>query len=1351
MLQLPEIFELAKMSRRESTNKEKKEAALIIDDLEKVFEVKEIEANELENFIGEIESERVERYLRALFKKAKPEAALSDELLAGKNPFSDYLFGEKYTEINLGGGFVDYRVEEEAHPILLEIKPSFTRRTDSSDRVTKIRREELDWRDHIDQVEDYYTDDEYLILTDLRHWYFFSRYDSDPSTPINSDPVTLTELYQEFSQIENLTEYLDRQHTRASSGELDENFFESLKSWISELERIEFKCENNGEKIDVIVNTINKFVFVQTLDSHAVVNYRWVEETWERKENRWIHLGKYRVLEEFLDELTEWFHEYYDTELFRGNFLDYIEKDDSNIKSLYRSIKRILGLESYQSEIGVRGITNYNFREIDEDIFGKAYEIYLVEVRKNRGIYYTPKHVTEQIVSETVGREFECIINNFHKAIDKEDFSTAKKVLHDLVNVRIVDPACGSGSFLIKALRKIWGYYQEIISRLEEITEEHQDWQTLEQNKNDLKKLEAINELKGILNFDTERDLVSKIILRHIHGVDLDRRALEVAKLNLWLEAIKLARRDFRYDNISKGDKYVLPDLEVNLSQGDSLMSLKEEDIIKRLNASHSDELLSLSDHWQTYTNKPRRESPIENITNIISDISSEIDKDFYSYIADEDVKKVKQEKPALYWPLSFWYVYFEESNGNMIPREDAGFDVVIGNPPYYTEPRGYKEDFRLYRQSPAVKNYYEDKMDVFCFFVERAIDISHSGTKVGYIVPDYWNTRSSVKKMNKKLATESKLQRLVDFDEYSVFDDPDIHSAILVFEILEANDDLYDEYSVEVTEINDDQLTISDIVNALAGESVTGVSQLEKTVSFREASERISLGEETIEDLIGIIENKKSVDLSNKPNSQGVVLPQDHLSLDDDEKDRIPKGEFEQGEGIFILTDEEVNDLGLNSKEQSLIKPFYRPRFVEPFYINIKQSENLIYTKHKYIEYNGRDVYQEARNRMKNEGIDYSDADEDTKNKYKQEVRDELIQEIKSKYPNITAHLDRFREYGLISSDRVPYGIHRSRDQAYFENGTRIVSVRKTAYPKFAPVEEPCYMNEGVVILRPDTNQWEITAVLNSDILHFWYREGFGKTMGGLLQMDQEVLKDAPIHVDQSSDWEIDIGKIGKEIHELNKELTAIRQKWGETADKLQSMSQSLNELLKKDKEYRQMGSRDLTWTSSVSFYPDANKDALKKKFSDFEVSADSEKLLILAIDDSEVSSIFEMEFSSEDRLEHTYLALQRAVRSGKRINTLQELLEKTDIPVIGPDIANNTPNILEQAKDSLNISLDIRATTIENKIKHKEVVLNAHIFDMYGIDREQAKTILDSLGVRNSRKNNTLNQITKIKKNKK
>ncbi|MEK6968405.1 MAG: N-6 DNA methylase, partial [Nanoarchaeota archaeon] len=169
-----------------------------------------------------------------------------------------------------------------------------------------------------------------------------------------------------------------------------------------------------------------------------------------------------------------------------------------------------------------KGRPAYNFDEIDEDILGKVYENFIGHVqtgkkrfkekedigkRKKEGIYYTPKYIVEYIVNNTV-REY-----------------VKGKSYDEILNVKILDPACGSGSFLLRA-------FNVLVE-------------------------ESAKALKRPLTYAEKK----KLLLSCIYGVDLDERAVEITKLTF---SLKLAQ-------ISEG----LPVLADNIRHGNSLIDDK--------------------------------------------------------------------------------------------------------------------------------------------------------------------------------------------------------------------------------------------------------------------------------------------------------------------------------------------------------------------------------------------------------------------------------------------------------------------------------------------------------------------------------------------------------------------------------------------------------------------------------------------------------------------------------------------------------------------------------------------------------------------------------------------------------
>ena len=192
----------------------------------------------------------------------------------------------------------------------------------------------------------------------------------------------------------------------------------------------------------------------------------------------------------------------------------------------------------------------YDFKVLPVDILGHVYEKFLgrvitlddshkatieekPEVKKAGGVYYTPKYIVDYIVSNTVGKLLEG--------------KTPKQVS----KIKVLDPACGSGSFLL-------GAYQCLIDW-------HLDfYNSDEPEKHAKKKNPPIYEIKGGWRLTTEKK--KEILLNNIYGVDIDTQAVEVAKLNLLLKVLE------EENNPDLGMQRALPDLGENIKCGNSLI-----------------------------------------------------------------------------------------------------------------------------------------------------------------------------------------------------------------------------------------------------------------------------------------------------------------------------------------------------------------------------------------------------------------------------------------------------------------------------------------------------------------------------------------------------------------------------------------------------------------------------------------------------------------------------------------------------------------------------------------------------------------------------------------------------------
>lgn len=212
----------------------------------------------------------------------------------------------------------------------------------------------------------------------------------------------------------------------------------------------------------------------------------------------------------------------------------------------------------------------YEFSVMPADILGKVYEQFLgetivldgdgraevvekPEVRKAGGVYYTPVPIVDYIVEETLGPLLK------------------GKTPGEVAKLRVVDPACGSGSFLIAA-------FQYLI-----------DWHTAyyaEQPKNRARHLDRVQ--GGGLRLGTAER--KRILLANVFGVDIDRQAVEVTKLSLLLKVIE------GQSQMELAVGRILPDLGDNIRCGNSLIDL---DFPMTMDASEEERLLYNPFDWR--------------------------------------------------------------------------------------------------------------------------------------------------------------------------------------------------------------------------------------------------------------------------------------------------------------------------------------------------------------------------------------------------------------------------------------------------------------------------------------------------------------------------------------------------------------------------------------------------------------------------------------------------------------------------------------------------------------------------------------------------------------------------------
>lgn len=340
---------------------------------------------------------------------------------------------------------------------------------------------------------------------------------------------------------------------KKGTAEVDEAFLDEIEGWRETLARNialrnRDKVHNEADLNYAVQMTIDRIIFL-----------RICEERGFEPENQLQSLAKHEDIYEELRKLFEKADKRYNSGLFhfkeekgRGRadaFTMGLEIDDKVLKDIIKDLY-------YPSP--------YVFSQIPADILGQIYEQFLgkvirltaggnakveekPEVRKAGGVFYTPTFIVDYIVANTLG-----------KLLDPSPVPSPNKesiwrggMPEQAAKLKIVDPACGSGTFLL-------GAYQYLL-----------DWHLNWYLNHDFEKWSKGKRAVLVQGRDGWRLNVEKkkeILLNNIYGVDIDPQAVEVTKLSLLLKVIEDPGQ------LSYLDERILPDLGRNIQCGNSLI-----------------------------------------------------------------------------------------------------------------------------------------------------------------------------------------------------------------------------------------------------------------------------------------------------------------------------------------------------------------------------------------------------------------------------------------------------------------------------------------------------------------------------------------------------------------------------------------------------------------------------------------------------------------------------------------------------------------------------------------------------------------------------------------------------------
>ena len=433
---------------------------------------------------------------------------------------------------------------------------------------------------------------------------------------------------------------------------------------------------------------------------------------------------------------------------------------------------------------------------VDPEMLGKIFEN-LLEDNKDKGAFYTPKEIVRYMCQESLiayldtntsiaGEKIRKFVLSPEEGVQDIPENKKAKLLSALEEVKICDPAIGSGAFPM-------GLLNELLHCREVLSGEHI-------NRAEIKK---------------------SIIQNNIYGVDIEKGAVDIARLRFWLSIV-----------VDEDTPSPLPNLDYKIMQGNSLIeSFQGVDLseltYKRESKKDRGEVMLFDDEKNrlqktvsqllaSYYSCSEHERKLRLRKQISDAINQQLEAQF---VNSSILTKLKNIDLAGNSQFFLWHTWFSD----VFNREDgkSGFDIVIGNPPY-----GSNIDalVSVYKQKypAAIKNYAE----IYKLFFAHSFNISSQNSIVTLITPNTYISQPRYKDIRSVLIDKCFL-KIVNLGE-NVFE-AIVPTSITIMQNSEADDFQYIDCTKDASfrGLNKMEATIVNIKNIKSNKDLYLISNI--------------------------------------------------------------------------------------------------------------------------------------------------------------------------------------------------------------------------------------------------------------------------------------------------------------------------------------------------------------------------------------------------------------------------------------------------------------------------------------------------------------------------------------------
>jgi hypothetical protein len=363
--------------------------------------------------------------------------------------------------------------------------------------------------------------------------------------------------------------------------------------------------------------------------------------------------------------------------------------------------------------------------------------------RKSSGSYYTPEYIVDHIIQKTIDPLIEKIL---------ETNDSIEETIEKILSLKILDPAMGSGHFLISAT----SYLAKRICEIE--------------NK--------MNEEQYI---ERKRDVVR----RCIYGVDFNQLAVDLTKVALWLETLSSKKPlSFLSAHIKHGNSLLYGTLEDIFDSQQTLFETKPREQLKKIVKDFIEFELLEDNSPGAVKIKIKKYGKIHSKGTFYHQIRGILDHkiaekfgvklepwrdlrqkigveslDFYSSKSGVTVNELRNKHRFFHWDLEFPEIFYSEQ-GDL--KDDAGFNAVIGNPPWNSKIS--KEDTKILAKELG---WGEKNINICALFISESLKKLQIGGVCGFLLPKVVIKNTTYLHVRKNILENFYLKSIGDYGQF--------------------------------------------------------------------------------------------------------------------------------------------------------------------------------------------------------------------------------------------------------------------------------------------------------------------------------------------------------------------------------------------------------------------------------------------------------------------------------------------------------------------------------------------------------------------------------------------------------